>query len=269
MDTRIEKRRNELMGREFINRRGHKCFIVEYYSAIKILVVFPRTMTFDYFTYRNLEIDGFVDCNEPNILGVGYLGEKQSMKSTPSERKAYEAWSHILHRCYDEKIHKKYPYYKECSVAEVWHSFKNFKEWYFKQPQLSYKEEISGNRWSIDKDILIRGNKVYSPETCCVVPNEINAIVVKPSPRSSHTDLPEGVGYIKPRTVNSKKGYTARLHRGNGESDRYLGYYDTPEEAFLIYKKAKEDRIKEVANKWKGKIADNVYDALMNWEVGV
>lgn len=46
MDILIEKRRNELTGMEFTNRRGHKCFIIEYYSATKILVVFPRTMTF-------------------------------------------------------------------------------------------------------------------------------------------------------------------------------------------------------------------------------
>lgn len=269
MDIRIEKRRNELMGKEFTNRRGHKCFIVEYYSANKILVVFPRTMTFDYFAYANLKIGGFLDCNEPNVLGVGYLGEKQSMKSTPSERKAYEAWHHIMARCYDEKVQQKYPMYKDCSVSKEWFSFKNFKEWYVKQPQLLYKEDITGNRWSIDKDILVRGNKVYSAETCCVVPNEINALIVRPSPRTEHVHLPEGVGYIKPKTNNSKKGYTARLNRAAGEVDRYLGYYDTPEEAFLVYKKAKEDRIKEVANKWKGKITDNVYDSLISWEVGV
>lgn len=269
MDIRIEQRRNELMGKEFVNRRGHKCFIVEYYSATKVLVVFYRTMTFDYFTYRNLQIGGFLDYNEPSLLGVGYLGEKQSMKSTPSERKAYRAWSHILHRCYDEKVQERHPRYKGCTVSKEWLSFKNFKEWYIKQPQLLYKEDSNGNRWSIDKDILVRGNKVYSAETCCVVPNEINILIVKPSHRSEHDHLPEGVGYIKPKTINSKIGYTARVHKGNGESDRYLGYYDTPEEAFLFYKQAKEERIKEVANKWKGKIADNVYDALMKWEVGV
>lgn len=269
MDRRAEKRRNELIGKEFVNRRGHKCFIVEYYGANKILVAFYRTMTFDYFTYRNLKIGGFVDCYEPNVVGVGYLGEKQSMKSTPSERKAYEAWSHILNRCYNERVQEKYPRYKGCTVSEEWHSLKNFKEWYIKQPQLLYKEDSTGNRWSIDKDILVRGNKVYSPDTCCVVPNEINTLIVKPNYRAEHAHLPEGVGLIKPKTKNSKIGYTARLCRGGGETDRYLGYYDTPEEAFLVYKKAKEERIKEVANKWKGKIADNVYDALMKWEIGV
>ena len=58
------------------------------------------------------------------------------------------------------------------------------------------------------------------------------------------------------------------MNCGTGEKDRYLGYYNTPEEAFLVYKEAKEKRIKEVANKWKGKISDNVYEALINWHVG-
>lgn len=268
LDSRIEKRKIELLGAEFTNNTGDKCFVIDYINAFKVLVVFYDTLTTDYFSYNSLKLGGFVDYNKPNVVGVGYLGERRLRKSNNLYRKSYEAWSHILNRCYNEKTQEKNPQYKYCTVDPVWHSFKNFREWYLNQPELLNTEEDTGNRWSIDKDILVKGNRVYSPDTCCVVPNEINTLMVKPQQRKVHTDLPEGVGYIKPRVPNAKKGYSARLNCGTGEKDRYLGYYDTPEEAFLVYKEAKEKRIKEVANKWKGKIADDVYESLINWKVG-
>lgn len=268
MRSDSEKRKLELIGREFTNNRGDTCFVIDYKGARKVLVVFYETMTCDYFAYSDLKNGGFVDYNKPNVVGVGYLGGKHSSKSTPSDRKAYEAWNHIIRRCYDPVVQERYPRYEGCTVSDEWHNFKNFKTWFDSQPQLMYKEEKTGNRWSIDKDILKYGNKVYSPETCCVVPNEINTLIVKPQHRSKHRNLPEGVGYIKPKTRNSKEGYTARAYCGGGESSRYLGYYDTPDEAFLVYKEAKEKRVVAVANKWKGKISDDVYEALLVWGVG-
>ena len=49
----------------------------------------------------------------------------------------------------------------------------------------------------------------------------------------------------------------------------YLGAYDCPTKAFLVYKDAKEAFIKEVANKWKGKIDPRVYEALLNYQVEI
>ena len=40
-------------------------------------------------------------------------------------------------------------------------------------------------------------------------------------------------------------------------------------EAFNAYKKAKENYLKELANKWKGKIDPRAYEALMNYEVEI
>ena len=52
----------------------------------------------------------------------------------------------------------------------------------------------------------------------------------------------------------------------NGK-DKYLGYFATPEEAHAVYKQFKENLCKELANKWRGKIDERVYNAMMVWSV--
>lgn len=267
MSTCIEKRRNELLGKDFTNKLGHRCFVIDYLGANNVVVMFYDTSSVSTVAYSNLKIGSFLDRFKPSLYGVGYIGK---VGRTVCNKQAYAAWNHILCRCYSEQFQERQPYYKGCSVDSRWHSFAVFEEWFMEQEQRLFKEGYDvGRRWSIDKDILVRGNKIYSPETCCFVPNEINAVVTKPKARRNHKHLPEGVGFIKPRTLGSKVGYTARAHIGTTEKDRYLGYFDTPEEAFKVYKEAKEERIKYLAEKWKGKIDDKVYEALMNWEVGI
>lgn len=267
MSKRIEKRRNELLGKEFTNKLGHRCFVIDYKDAHNVMVMFYETMSVSTMEYGNLKKGSFIDRFKPSLYGVGYLGKTGR---TINNEKAYAAWNHILSRCYNPEVQKKQPYYYDCSVDTRWHCFAVFEKWFMQQDQRHFKEDYDvGRRWSIDKDILVRGNKVYSPETCCFVPNEINSAVTKPKRRLSHQGLPEGVGLIKPKTLGSKVGYTARAHTGTTDKDRYLGYYDTPEKAFKVYKRVKEGHIKSLAEKWKGKIDDKVYEALLEWKIEI
>ena len=267
MSKRIEKRRDELLGVEFNNKHGHRCFVIDYKDAHNVVVMFYDTMSIATFNYSNLQRGSFLDRYKPSLYGVGYLG---GFGNTSKNEMAYRAWSHILCRCYSEEFQERQPYYKGCSVDERWHCFEVFEKWYNEQEQRNFKEDYHvGRRWSIDKDILVRGNKVYSHETCCFVPNEINSAVTKAKSRGVHKGLPEGVGVIKPKTKGSKVGYTARAHTGTTDKDRYLGYYDTPERAFKVYKYAKEAHIKFLAEKWKGKIDEKVYKALLEWKIEI
>ena len=267
MSKRIDKRRDELLGLEFTNKHGHRCFVIDYKDAHNVVVMFYDTMSIATFNYSNLQRGSFLDRYKPSLYGVGYLG---GFGNTSKNEMAYRAWSHILCRCYSEEFQERQPYYKGCSVDERWHCFEVFEKWYNEQEQRNFKEDYHvGRRWSIDKDILVRGNKVYSHETCCFVPNEVNSAVTKAKSRGVHKGLPEGVGVIKPKTKGSKVGYTARAHTGTTDKDRYLGYFNTPEEAFRAYKKAKEAHIKLLAEKWKGKIDDKVYQALLEWKIEI
>ena len=107
---------------------------------------------------------------EPRTYGIGYLGEgKYKTRENGKLTKCYDTWHSMLERCYYPKYQEKYPTYKDCEVCESWHNFQAFAEWY----NDNYYE-IHGEVMCLDKDILIKGNKIYSPETCVFVPEKIN-----------------------------------------------------------------------------------------------
>ena len=101
---------------------------------------------------------------------------------------------------------------------------------------------------------------MYQPNSCSIVPQFINSLLV--TSKGARGSSPIGVSY--------RKGDFKYEAYYNGSNKRvHLGLFNTEVEAFQAYKTAKEAYIKEVAEKWKGKIDDRVYEALMNWEVGI
>ena len=185
------------------------------------------------------------------VFGVGindYEGVVRTLKKTSP---SYIHWKSMLERCYNNK----YPWYKDCFVCDEWLKFSNFKKW-FDDPANGYTEG-----YCLDKDILVKGNKVYSPETCCFVPQSINTIFVKR--KADRGELPIGV-QRKPsgRYACIMDKYCKIVH---------IGTFDTPQDAFLAYKKEKESYIKDVAqdNFNKGLITEKVYNALMNYKVEI
>jgi len=112
----------------------------------------------------------------------------------------------------------------------------------------------------LDKDILIKGNKIYSPSTCCFVPQNINVLFTK---RESERGLyPIGVH------LHSQGGYGASCNDGSGNNEQ-LGVYKTPKIAFDKYKYHKEKLIKEIAVKYHKFIPNNVYNALIQYKVEI
>ena len=166
--------------------------------------------------------------------------------------KYYKSWGSALQRSYDDKLHKKYPTYIGCSVNSEWHNFQNFAKWY----EENWKPHMEG--WHLDKDVLIKGNKTYSPENCCFVPLEINKLLTKR--QSCRGELPLGVSRRNGRFDAKIRVENKLIH---------LGMFNTPEEAFQAYKIAKETHIKEVAEIWKPKLATKTYEALINYQVEI
>lgn len=192
----------------------------------------------------------------PSIYGVGYIGEGEFTarvkggKNTP----CYDSWRGLLRRCYSSEKRFK-ARYSECTVDSKWYNFQNFAEWYYNN--LKYDGRVE-----VDKDLLIKGNKLYSEDTCALVPTPINSLLSGAS-KENRGKYPLGVYFNK-----SHKKYRAQLHR-NGESQDCLGYFNTPEEAFICYKYHKEIHIKEVANKYKECISNDLYNRLMEYEVNI
>lgn len=185
------------------------------------------------------------------VYGTGIIDENDFK----IYKKEYKYWNHILERCYSNKLKEKYPTYEKIIMSNKWIYFKNFKDWY----NDNYYE-IEGQRMEIDKDILIKGNKMYSPETCLFVPQEINKLFTKR--QNDRGKLPIGVRY---KELNNK--YECRCNK-NGKSI-YLGLYEDSEKAFQVYKEFKENYIKEIADYYKDRIPNKLYNALYKYEVEI
>lgn len=186
----------------------------------------------------------------PLIYGVGFNSRgKHKTKANNKKTAAYIVWHDMMKRCYYPKALERNPSYIGCSADERWHDFQDFADWYYSHPYASKGYEL-------DKDLLLPGGKVYSPDNCCFVPQEINKLLL--NHKSARGRFPQGVCFHK------KVGrYAARLSVDS--KNQHIGYFDCPNIAHQAYKKAKEKHVKEKALEWQDRIADNVFQALMNW----
>ena len=192
------------------------------------------------------------------VQGVGYLGEgKYKSREHGIQTKCYLVWSSMLKRCYNKKRQEKYPTYKGCKVCDEWLNFQNFAEWFYKNYY-----EIPGEQMHLDKDILIKGNKIYSPETCVFVPERINSLFTKTNKNRGK----EPIGVFHREKDNKYEVYCCK---SDGKGSKYLGRFNDREYAFQIYKQFKETIIKQVADKYKEYIPKNVYDAMHEYEVQI
>ena len=247
-------------GYETYNNFGSKMIITKYNNAHDIDVYFSEyDWTFNHTEYGAFK-KGNIKCPyERRVFGVGYLGDgKYKVKENGKTTKCYETWHSMLRRCYYPKYQEKYPTYKDCDVCEEWHNFQNFAKWY----NDNYYE-IEYKVMCLDKDILSKGNKIYSPETCIFVPNEINLLFVKRDKSRGN----DHIGICKRPSGN----YQVRCN--NGEGLDYLGTYSTKEKAFEVYKQYKEKYIKDVIDSYEGRIPEPFYnrlrEAMYNYEVEI
>ena len=248
-------------GEEKVNSFGSKMVIKEYRGALDIDIYFPEyNWVFKRTTYSNFK-KGNIKCPyELRHYGKGYLGEgKYRMSENGKNHKYFKIWDNMLQRCYDPKFHKKYPTYKDCKVEDYLWNFQHMGEWLDENYY-----EVPGEIMCLDKDILNKGNKIYSRDTCIFVPQRINKLFVKCD--KSRGKNPIGV------SLNSLGNYQARCNNGYGKLIP-LGTYSTEEEAFNVYKEYKEKIIKEVIDSYEGKIPEPHYsklkEAMYNYEVEI
>ena len=186
------------------------------------------------------------------VQGVGINDGKYPTKVDGKMRKEYNLWTSMLKRCYSENYHKKKPTYLGCTVSDSFKDYTYFFEWC--QTQIGFGKE----GYQLDKDLLIKGNKLYSEDTCVFIPSVINLLILKAD--SSRGTMPIGV-------TKNGKGFVARCKMyGKYKS---LGTFNTPELAFNAYKTFKEAHIKELAEKYKDTISQRAYQALLKYEVSI
>lgn len=187
-------------------------------------------------------------CKKRMLCGVGHNDIARSYNTD-----VYKYWSRMIKRCYYDDKNGGNIQYKDCSVCDEWHSLSSFAKWF---------DEHYVRGWALDKDILVKGNKVYSPQTCCFVPQEINAIFTKRE--VDRGNLPIGVS----NGTGAKGTYRATVSMGR-RSQKSLGVYGSKEEAFNAYRVAKQARIRDLADKYKGELHPDVYKSLCNYVVEI
>jgi len=171
----------------------------------------------------------------------------------------YKTWRNMILRCTD-KWQIKYPTYKGVTCSENFKNYEYFYEWC--QTQVGFKNKDEHDRyWHLDKDLLVKGNKLYSEDTCVFVPSRINSLLNKLV--KSRGEYPIGVCFC-----NTKRAFFASCGLGDGRS-KNLGLHCTSELAFQAYKLFKEDLIKQVAKDYKPQLDPRAYQALMNYEVNI
>lgn len=243
------------VGDRFKTTQGFDVVITEYVDGYNITAKFEEPVPYEFKTYlSSLKTGSIKNKYHPSIYGVGYMGVGEY--DFKSNKQAHSHFTSMFERCYDLVAMQKRQTYVDCVVREDWHDFQRFTSWCTKQ--IGFGRE----KWQLDKDILVKGNKTYAPEFCCFVPSDINALFTKRE--ACRGAYPIGVYEY------SEGVFRAACSNEFLEEKRFSGKLrKTVEEAFQDYKEYKEMVIKQRADFYKDQLEPRVYEALYNYKVEI
>jgi hypothetical protein len=259
----IKRQNEERLGEETCNNFGTRMKIVKYNGARDIVVEFQDEYKEKIHTsYKDFIIRNVRNPYDKSVFNIGCLGVGDyKTKENGKMTKCYITWFNMLMRCYDPYYINKHTSYIDCFVCDEWLNFQNFAKWFYENYY-----EVKEDRMELDKDILCKGNKIYSPQTCVFVPKRINTLLVKND--VNRGEYPIGVYYYK-RT--NKLKIQCSIYKNNKKKRISLGYFplNKPFQAFTCYKQFKESYIKQVANEYKDKIPQKLYDAMYSYKIEI
>lgn len=228
--------------------------IIEYNNAYNVKIRFFNTGYECTVRTSQIQTGQVRDPYAPTVYGVGITGSKYPTSVKGKDLKEYKLWNGMLERSYSPRYHGINPSYEECSVSENFKSYEYFYEWCQEQ------KGFGNDGWQLDKDLLVKGNKVYSEDTCVFLPNEINTALTHR--KNVDNSLPVGVV-----PVTKSKSYQASI-KIDGKK-YYLGVYSTPQRAFQAYKERKEMSLIKLAMKWGEHLDPRAEKALYNYRVEI
>lgn len=224
------KAAEERIGEVFYHPKYGEFTIIEYLSCEKVKIKFLSTGYEYYTSYSHIQRLEVFDAHHKGKYN-NYRGGKNA------DKQIYKTWYNMLFRCNNLKG------YKTAMVCEEWHEYSKFEEWYNRQ----YKE----TGWHLDKDILSYGVGIYSPNTCCFLPPEINTFFIKHK---------QAKGY----SLNRKRAKYEAFCRDNGKKV-HLGKFDSPIEARAAYVKYKRKLLERIITPYLDVISARVYKAMIEY----
>jgi hypothetical protein len=226
-----------------INRFGTLMKIIKYNTAQDVIIEFQDEHRIQKSIYYNDFLTGKAkNPYDKSIYGEGFLGENAPTEQNNNKIKEYSIWTDILRRCYSDKYKYTFIAYKNCTVSEEWKNYSNFYKWY-KENLYKCTDELE-----VDKDILSIGKKIYSKETCLLIPREINRFCEASK---------MGGCYL---TINNR--WSARLHHKSEHI--HIGNFKTFEEAEIEFLKRKNKIYQELVEKYREELPSGVYNKLKN-----
>lgn len=257
---------------------SQKCLmkIIEYNNYKDIVVEFQdEYKTRVHTNYEHFLSGGVKNPYSPTSYNVGIIGNKYPVSINCKPTKEYTAWQGMLRRCFDKNVKNKYPTYKDVTCCEEWFLFENFYEWLHSQE--NFNKWYQGERWAVDKDILVKGNKIYSPETCCLVPINVNQLFKKRfGDAPICIDLQINISKIENKfQIKYQNPFTNKTEYFTSYNDIESALQtcktNVVEHEFKEYKINKENNIKRIAQEEYDKcnITKQCYDAMMNYEVEI
>lgn len=239
------------VGKEFVSKYG-TARIIENLGKQRVKIKPLDQYGYEHIVKTSHLKDGKVqNPYAPMTKGVGFIGI--SAYSPAKNKREHSVWSSMLIRAYDNEYKDWKPSYATVSVCASWLNFQNFARW------CNLQAGFFEGGYHLDKDLLLQGNQVYSPETCRFVPAYVNTILSASG--SIRGTYPLGVHKIKGSKVNP---FSAQMKVSKGDK-LYLGLHPTPETAHKVWQNAKANQIELTISKYaQEKVFDTeIADALM------
>ena len=245
----------DCIGKVCVSKSSGDFKILKYNDTANVEIQFLKTGFETAVELGNIKKGDVKDPYVPSVFGVGITGTKYLITISGVKTREYALWKNMLQRCYSDAYRNKRPTYEGCKVSDNFKSYEYFYEWC--HSQIGF-----GNQgWHLDKDLLTKGNKVYSEDCCVFIPKDVNLVLTKRvALRGKHL--------IGVYWSNTNKAFVAQVAKNKGKQE-WLGSFNTELEAFNAYKTAKESFVKEQAEKWKDEIDDRAYKALMSCTVDI
>lgn len=252
----IKDRGDKLVGTVYKSGKFGDYEIIYYGSVEDVLIRFHNTGYVTKSGMQRIRTGGVIDKLAPTSYGVGYFGENPLAVCQVDGKKSkeYILWQSMMQRCYSSVRHDASPNYIGCSVSDYFKNFGNFYDWC--QSQSGFKL----NGWALDKDLLFKGNTMYSEDNCVFLPSHINTFLTK-------TSKPNITGFIGVKYLNKYNKYTAVLFKN--KKAIYSKYLSSAEEASDEYVKMKKQHAMELADQHKDNLDVRAYHALCNYEPDV
>lgn len=235
------------LGKEFENKLGEKCFVIDYKSSKEVVVMFYD----GYYTTTQMSNirKGAVKnpfSEQGKFLGFGVADVKVSTKSPLYKyRRLWEAMITRVHSKADKAYHN-------VTVSQDWAMLSTFLE---DIKSFSGYDRVLTDGWVLDKDILSVNDKIYSKDTCCFVPPEINSLLV-------NMDKPKGNHPLGVHFCNREGKFVAQMHTKT--TTKHIGYFSCPSKAHTAYKCEKQQYINRIVELYKDALDTKVYRALLN-----